>query len=451
MPDDILRQFGIDPATLEPLGDYSWAFDPWLETDNPSIRAVVEKLAAPAMQLWTDSRQRRHKKVQSNVASCLQVILLNLIRAAKHDTRLLVGIGTGHEALNSAKRYRPEFMAERAFIDAMEALENAGIIARTAAPFHYSRGGQVTRYRLTDAAMLELTGHPIEKKAGFLQDFTTSPARETIRLKDKGVSKGKGRRLPRLCRYDDTEVTQQMRDNLSRINPVLAGAALIPGCNISAGDYDDTRPGDYSQIEYGKTLYRVFNHGSFDLGGRFYGGWWQYVRKHIRPGILINGHRTIEADYSGLHPAILFAERGLDIPLDPYSAVTDLSNGKDRDWRKAVKRTFNALLNADRRTQEPRDFDLSPYGISKPEFQQMIRAAFPELQDAFGSGAGRRLQRIDSDLMEAILLHFADQGIPALPVHDSGIIQEDRRDELLDVMQDVFKHRYGKTPPVRIE
>lgn len=76
MSDDILRQFGIDQATLEPQVDYSWAFDPWLETDNPSIRVAAEKLAAPVMQLWTGSRQRVRKGVQSNVASCLQVILL---------------------------------------------------------------------------------------------------------------------------------------------------------------------------------------------------------------------------------------------------------------------------------------------------------------------------------------------------------------------------------------
>ncbi|MTD99062.1 hypothetical protein GIY56_02035 [Paracoccus sp. YIM 132242] len=448
MPDDILRQFGIDPASLEPQGDYSWAFDPWLETDNPGIQAIARNLAAPAMQLWTGSRQRIRKDVQSNVASCLQVILLNLVRAAKHDARLSVGIGTGHDALNSAARYRPEFMTERAFTDARDKLLETGTIIETAAAFNHAGGSQVARYRLTETALLELTPHPKREEAERAGEFRVSDARETVRLKDKGTAN----RRARLCPYKDTAKMQRMRDNLARINAVLSIAHITTVQAISIdGDYDPDRPDDYSLIEQGQTLYRVFNYGSFDLGGRFYGGWWQYVRKRIRPGILINGHRTIEADYSGLHPAILFAERKIDIPADPYSAVTDLSNGKDRDWRKAVKRTFNAMLNADRGTQEPRDFDLSPYGISKPEFQQMIRDAFPDLQDAFGSGTGRRLQRIDSDLMEAILLHFADQGIPALPIHDSVIIQEDRRDELLDVMQAVFRQRYGQTPPVRVE
>jgi hypothetical protein len=28
-----------------------------------------------------------------------------------------------------------------------------------------------------------------------------------------------------------------------------------------------------------RTLYRIFNRGSFSYGGRFYGGWWQQIPK----------------------------------------------------------------------------------------------------------------------------------------------------------------------------
>lgn len=455
MPDDILRHFNIDPTALEPQSDYSWAFEPWLATGNASILVATDKLATPAMQLWTNSRVRLSLRVQQDVMSCLKVILWNLIRAASSDPMRSIGIATGKEALNSSRRYRPAFMSERAFTAAMNALIDANVIHRARTAYHYAGGGQITRYRLTAMAMetmqSDLTRRHVERTVNLAHQFWVSDANETIRLKDRGINRGSGKRQPRLCHYDDTDETHRMRDNLARINVVLSKAQIVTAHPISLDAYyDPDRLDDYRLIEEAQTLYRVFNHTSFDLGGRFYGGWWQYVRKGVRRGILINGHRTVEADYSGLHPAILFAERGIDIPPDPYSAVRDLSSGENPVWRKAVKRTFNAMLNATQGTIEPRNFDLTPYGIDRRQFQKMVRDAFPDLQDAFGTGTGRRLQRADSDLMEAILLRFADQGVPVLPVHDSVIIQADRQDELLHVMKNVFRERYGQTPPVRL-
>jgi hypothetical protein len=65
-------------------------------------------------------------------------------------------------------------------------------------------------------------------------------------------------------------------------------------------------------------LYRVFNNGSFDEGGRFYGGWWQQVPGDKRKFITINGRTTFEYDYSYLHPAMLYAELGLPLADDAY-------------------------------------------------------------------------------------------------------------------------------------
>lgn len=445
MADDILRKFGIDPDKLEPQFDYSWAFEPYLETDNPGILAIANQLAAPALQLWSGSRQRIHKEVQSNVASCMQVILLNLIRAAKHDQRLSVGIGTGHGALNSAKRYRPEFMAERAFTDARDKLLDSGTIAETASAFNHSGGSQVARYRLTEIALLELTDHSREKKAELAHDFRVSSAIETIRLKDKG----KAKQDSRLCSYKDTTETRRMRASLVRINAVLAGATITADVPLVLPK------GRGITLHPRQTLYRVFNNKSFKYGGRFFGGSWQGVPSQIRQFLRINGHKTIEADFRGLFLAMLFAEAGHIISDDPYSAIPNLAAGKgqeeEKDWRDNVKKTIQALLNAPGETVVPADSFTARYGMDRLEFHHFIRTSLPMLKDAFGTGVGLRLMRAESDLMEAILLHFSDQGIPALPIHDSVIIQEDRKDELLAVMRAVFKQKYGQTPPISVK
>jgi hypothetical protein len=49
-------------------------------------------------------------------------------------------------------------------------------------------------------------------------------------------------------------------------------------------------------------LYRVFNNGSFDLGGRFYGPSWQALPKAWRGRIQIDGEAVVELDYGSLHP-----------------------------------------------------------------------------------------------------------------------------------------------------
>jgi hypothetical protein len=40
----------------------------------------------------------------------------------------------------------------------------------------------------------------------------------------------------------------------------------------------------------------------------------------------------------------------------------------------------------------------------------------------FYTGVGLRLQRLDSDIAEKILLHFAQSGIAILPLHDSFLM-----------------------------
>ena len=74
-------------------------------------------------------------------------------------------------------------------------------------------------------------------------------------------------------------------------------------------------------------LYRVFNNGSFDEGGRFYGGWWQNLPSEYRQFITINGHTTSEYDYSAPSIlAMLYAELGQPLRDDAYEIECTLKN-----------------------------------------------------------------------------------------------------------------------------
>ena len=69
-----------------------------------------------------------------------------------------------------------------------------------------------------------------------------------------------------------------------------------------------------------KTVHGVFNDGRFDHGGRYYGPWWQNVRKELRPHILINGIPTHECDYTALHIHLLY---GLEADICQQETTVD--------------------------------------------------------------------------------------------------------------------------------
>lgn len=196
-------------------------------------------------------------------------------------------------------------------------------------------------------------------------------------------------------------------------------------------------------------LHRVFNRGNFDHGGRFYGGWWQVIKKHARPKITLDGQHTIEADFRGFNPAVLLAEAGQLIPDDPYSPIVG-ANAPD-DLRDHAKSTLAALLNSKTgTTEEPRYFDRARWGMTAEDFRAKVLDAFPMVLAMLGTDKGLTLQRLESDIAEAVMLHFVRQGHAILPIHDAFIVQAHLEQELVQVMKDTFKARLGQVPHVKV-
>ena len=67
----------------------------------------------------------------------------------------------------------------------------------------------------------------------------------------------------------------------------------------------------------------------------------------------------------------------------------------------------------------------------------------------FFCGMGNKLQYRDSIIAEQVMLHFAKNDIPVLPVHDSFIIQAGLFIDLLEVMEKEFKKRIGVPIDIR--
>jgi hypothetical protein len=193
-------------------------------------------------------------------------------------------------------------------------------------------------------------------------------------------------------------------------------------------------------------LYRVFNNGKFTEGGRFYGAEYQQLSENDRKKILINGSPTTEIDFSGFHLNLLYHKSNKHFEKDPYTSVNDIP-----DVRKILKLISLVAINAKDKSQALRA--IQDEITSAPELTRLKREFFLDVKNLlrkfesvhfqisnyFFNDTGIKLQYIDSQIAEAILRHFTSQDIPCLCIHDSFIVQEMYKDELSQVMNEVYK------------
>jgi len=205
-------------------------------------------------------------------------------------------------------------------------------------------------------------------------------------------------------------------------------------------------------------LYRQFNHGSFGLGGRLYGGWWINTPKALRRKITINGQPTVELDFSGCAIRMLYHERGLDFQGDPYRlediAAYEAQKGlPPGHFREGIKAMTQALIN-DKDGKKPEMIELPDKLSFRPRFKRgevrkMIEENHAPIADSFGTGAGLYLQRLDSDLALEIVLESMSHNVLALPIHDSFLVDQTNNFKTRVLMNRLYRERFGFDPLVK--
>ena len=73
------------------------------------------------------------------------------------------------------------------------------------------------------------------------------------------------------------------------------------------------------------------------------------------------------------------------------------------------------------------------------------------ISDYFFSNHGNKLQYYDSQIAEQILVHFAKQGIPCLPIHDSFIIDFRYAVNLQLKMKEIYKKDFGLYIDIKVD
>lgn len=207
---------------------------------------------------------------------------------------------------------------------------------------------------------------------------------------------------------------------------------------------------------FATSLYRTFNDGIFDHGGRLFGGWWQTIPSFYRRFITIDGAPTIELDYSGFAIRSIYHQRGLSYADDPYhleqvvAYAVELGLPPDH-FRHAIKRMTQALLNGDE-TGRPEliklDETFAPR-FKRADIFRMLEEKHDPIADVFRTAEGKRNQRFESDIALEIITTAMGEGFVVLPIHDSFIVTTDRKGSLMDLMTTMYFKRLGHNPIIK--
>ena len=243
--------------------------------------------------------------------------------------------------------------------------------------------------------------------------------------------------------FAETEHTRTLRKWLKEINRINGQAEIGFGYPVQT------------------QLHAVFNE-DFTQGGRLYTSGLDHLQglegwKRLR--LTINGESVVELDFSGYHPHLMYAMEGLQFAGDPY----DLGGATEHPvGRKFAKIALQCLINAKDRTEAERA--ANNWVHEHPENMSKLRelGLYPARRILRGlerrhkpirhcfAGSGPQLANLDAKIAMNIVLHFINQGIPCLPVHDSFLVQERYESELRRVMLDTYKeYANGFTIPIQ--
>ena len=403
-----------------------------------------------------DFKSKRTDKYHKLYRDQLGVILANLHETYSIQDYLFTFYSRSNDDYKESKRYNPNKISARPLRFLADSLIKHGWVGTS--QWFYDKKNKGNRWcsRM----------RPSKKLIKAFKEFKITPKCiyrkpiECIRLKDS---------KERLVEYKDTPTTNSMRNKLFAYNNLLLQTRIKLKRNKKVNGYLELHPANFNNKEY----YRVFNGGSFELGGRFYGPWWVTLSKDARGNITLNGEKTIELDYSSIGIHLLYSQENLNYydlngnNSDPYTL-----KGVDANEREVNKKIITIALNMSpedrhrkfvytvRKKIKKTNDERSILGIKKllnvptpREVHKRLRIFEEEnvpIKHYLFTEVGTRLQFKDSCIAESVIERMVSMRMPILVVHDSFIVQYRNRDLLRGLMNDVcIEHKLKSIPLIK--
>ena len=446
----------IDPEHSRPLDVHRWS-------DHPEIKVLTDGIWIEITEIdGLVAIPTGNRKPLAPLIKQLRVLLVDLYVAWLADSTLSIGISRNNNSYTPKSRYNGLHISKD-LIKVVDALVAIGLLDHH--NFHHDRvyGGKnskTSRYRPSNKLQDRFS-----KLQDLVFDISFNEERETIVLSDFEIDEEgtfiktkDGKKKRSLIEYEDDDhpLIVPWRLSLCRYNELLARSHI----DISSLDKPyverEIKDGKVQRVPVGRSnqwVKRVFSRNSWEMNGRFYGGWWQQVSSSYRKDIRIDGSPTVEIDYKGMHVAMLAAECGvvMNEDYDWYTLDEVVVTGLDKaTQRKALKLLVLTAINAasketaykayqSKRTASKDDItSLHEFPrLNKGQLDLLLTCFIekhPFLADGICSDRGIGLMFMDSQITDIIINSFVEQNEPILTVHDSYIVKTDKADFLQQTM-----------------
>ena len=439
----------IDRWNSEPLDVHTWS-------DHPEIKALCDQLYDEARLSVLEPKGNR--KPKRTVNESLRVLILDLYVKWLKDSSISIGFSKSMKDYKVGSRYNGLFIP-RKIIEVEELLVDAGYVEELP---HFNSPDRTARSYTTRIRHTETLRGLFDKLTIDLHDIDTHANEECIILHDRYVDDPDDDTNKKI-EYNDKDLSPDelalvntIRGQLQAYNKLLKHTFIdIP--NYTSSTFTRTiKNGQYAgrkqSVSLGpdnKFVTRVFNGGltgNWQLGGRFYRGWWQQIDKEDRSKIYINDKPTLEVDFKAFHPNLLSNELGVKLSGDPYDlgklVLPEVITTKEeqRTYVKLLvlmginadsdKKAYQAFRNSDRKDKLGQSLTDIQLGALLDAFIDK----HPQFKGVLNTGQALRLMNIDSQIANMVLDHFTNKNILVLCIHDSFIIQYDKEPELRRIL-----------------
>lgn len=437
--------------------DNSELFDVHKWSEYPQVNSIVDSLYSDLSTVPNFNKNQRLRKKH------IKVIVLDLYVKWSQDPTKYISVYLRKAYYTELESRYNKIHISKLNIDVVKALHHEKYIELELG--HYGRepgfNSHTTRIRSAPKLITLFQNQPIP-----LEAIERLPTTEPLILRDYREPDSEDIIDTPYSDTDDPRIIP-WRENLVAYNNLLRRTYIdIPSapkqgitCKQSIkSKLKGHKPRRISINQYNKFVRRIFNYGKWDLGGRFYGGWWQRVNEQWRSQIRIWNYPVTEIDYKGLHINLLYRKLGIDYKEDPYLLDQYEHSGQ---MRQLLKQVLLCSINAEDEAKAiqavNKEINFNPDEFSwvredKINIGKLINAfasKHPTIAERFFfRKVGIELQNLDSMIAEKIINHFTPLEIPVLCVHDSFVIQADKAEDLKSQMEIAFQEVFRE---IRIE
>ncbi len=414
-------------------------FDPTLRPSSEALSAVVVNLIAEleqqeaALGLRKRARRDADRKAFHEAIATIASNIAMLLYAAPEEP---LAVPRDNNLMRGSGRYKHACYGE-GFVQALDlmARSEVALIEELQKGFKVGERSEATLIRPLPAFAVRLDTDNLDWSS-----FQRLEPPEAVILKGE---KDGGDFAPSIP-YTDTQKTRALRREVQRLNRYLVAAQLF----LVTPDGRPLKDQDGLPIDPTKRrVRRIFNNGSWLAGGRLYDGFWETMPRelrfrHLRIGskAMPEGEPIANVDFGQLFPRLAYNTLHLQPPDgDLYDVFGDGSH------RNGFKRLVNAMLFA----QAPlRGFpkgtaDAFPDGWRIKDLTAAVEKKHAPIASLFHTGLGFQLMLAESMGLIIACLRLFENGITALPLHDSVLVAASEAETARSVLQESLEDATG--------